>query len=78
LGWNESSPEEKDLGMLFEKKLKMTRQCVPSAQKANHILGCIKRRVASRSREMVLPFCSGESLPGVLHAALEPSAQERH
>ena len=26
--------------------------------KAKHILGCIKRSVASRSRERILPFCS--------------------
>jgi len=34
--------------------------------------------MASRSREGILPFCSGETLSGVLCPALEPSAQERH
>jgi len=29
-----------------------------AAQKANHSLGCIRRRVASRSMEMILPLCS--------------------
>ena len=37
-------------------KLDMRQQCVLTVQKASHILGCFKRSIATKPREIILPL----------------------
>ncbi|PKU29184.1 hypothetical protein llap_20513 [Limosa lapponica baueri] len=71
--WLESSPDEKDLGVLVDEKHNMSRKCMLAAQKANCILGCIKSSVASRSREGILPLYSALVRPYLEHCVVRVS-----
>ena len=47
---------DKDLGVPVGSKLPMGQQRARVAKVANGTLGCIRRNVASRSREVILPL----------------------
>lgn len=51
-----SSAEEKDLGMLVYGNTQCESTMCACSPKANHDLGCMKSRTASRAREVTLHF----------------------
>jgi len=42
--------------VLGDDRVTMSQQCALAAKKANGLLGCIEKSVASRSREVLLPL----------------------
>ena len=74
----ERSSAENSLEVPADGKLDMSQQCALAAQKANHILGCIKRSVVAVKGADPAPLLyTGEISPGILHSDANFSVQER-
>ncbi|CAM5076373.1 unnamed protein product [Eretmochelys imbricata] len=50
----EVTEEEKDLGVLVDHRMTMSRQCDIAVKKANAVLGCSRRGISSRDKEVLV------------------------
>ncbi|CAM4587680.1 unnamed protein product [Lepidochelys kempii] len=67
--WLSSGSAEKNLGITVDEKLDMSQQCALVAKKANGILGCISRSIASRLREVFITLYSALVRPHLEYCA---------
>ena len=61
----------------MDEKLDMSQQCALAAWKANCVLGCMKKGVASREREVIVPLCSALVRPHLQHCVQAWGPQHR-
>jgi len=61
--WLESSPAERDLGVLVDRRLNRSQQCALAAKRGALILGCIKHRIASQRGDYPTVFSTGVASP---------------
>ncbi|KAJ7396308.1 hypothetical protein BTVI_146295 [Pitangus sulphuratus] len=73
----ESSPGEKDLGVLVCERLDIIWPCALTAQKAKCVLSCTQSSMASRSDEEILSLCSPLVRPHLEHCIQLWSLQHR-
>ena len=62
---------KKDLGVAVDKRLAMSQQCALAAKKANGILGCSTKSMASRLTEAIVSFYPALVKPHMEYWALQ-------
>ena len=72
--------QEKDLGLVIDTGGKQVAQCQAAIGKANQVLGCIRRKIIYKSKEVVLTLYRYlvRVTSGMLCAVLVTTTQEGH
>ena len=72
--------QEKDLGVVIDTGGKHAARCQADIGKANRVLGCIRRRINYKSKEVVLTLYRNlvRATSGILCAVLVTTVPEGH
>jgi len=61
---------ERELGVLVDHVINMSEECAVAANQANRMLGCIKKDMTSRDKEVIIPLYSALVRPHLENTVL--------
>ena len=76
--WLENCEKERDLGVVIDKDLKFSDQCLEARNRANRMLGFIKRNVTYKSKEVVLQLFNSYVRPYLEYCVQAWKPYHRH
>ena len=76
--WLSSVEDEKDLGVVIDKSLRFSKQCIEARNRANRVLGFIKRNVSYKSKEVILKLYNSYVRPHLEYCIQAWSPHFRH
>lgn len=65
--WLQSSPADRNPGVLVGSRLIKSQLCALVARKANHILGCVQHSITSQAIAAIIMMCSALVQPHLKH-----------
>ena len=76
--WLEAKENERDLGVIIDSKLKFKEQCIAARNRANRVLGFIKRNVSYKSKFVIMSLYNSYVRPHLEYCVQAWKPHYRH